>query len=39
MDVLFLIRRIVSALVFLFSGWTVHVLQARRAEERARLRR
>ena len=37
MDVLFLIGRIVFALVFLFSGSTVHLFQARQGIEYARI--
>src|ERR671925_1308517 len=39
MDVLFLIGRIALALVFLFSGSTVHLLQARQGIEYARMYR
>ena len=39
MDVLFLIGRIVFALVFLFSGATVHLLQARQGITYARMYR
>src|ERR671930_1958759 len=39
MDVLFLIGRIAFALVFLFSGATVHLLQARQGIEYARMNR
>ena len=39
MDVLFLIGRILFALVFLFSGSTVHLLQARQGIEYARMNR
>jgi uncharacterized membrane protein YphA (DoxX/SURF4 family) len=39
MDVLFLIGRIVFALVFLFSGATVHLLQARQGIAYARMYR
>ncbi|HYY76327.1 MAG TPA: DoxX family protein [Gaiellaceae bacterium] len=39
MDVLFLIGRIVFALVFLFSGATVHLLRARQGIEYARIYR
>jgi putative oxidoreductase len=39
MDVVFLIGRIVFALVFLFSGSTVHLLQARQGIEYARMYR
>jgi uncharacterized membrane protein YphA (DoxX/SURF4 family) len=37
MDVLFLIGRVVFALVFLFSGATVHLLQARQGIAYARM--
>jgi uncharacterized membrane protein YphA (DoxX/SURF4 family) len=36
MDVLFLIGRILFALVFIFSGLTVHLLQAKQRIEYAR---
>src|ERR671934_2410538 len=39
MDVLFLIGRIVFALIFLFSGTTVHLLQARQGIAYARMYR
>ena len=39
MDVLFLIGRILFALIFLFSGSTVHLLQARQGIEYARMNR
>src|SRR5919204_3661868 len=39
MDVLFLIGRIVFALAFLFSGATVHLLQARQGITYARMYR